>query len=64
MLSTGIPKLFWLYKSKTVLGRIAELNAALASNPTEEEEERIIIELNKMNKLKVTLSNHLKRLII
>ena len=64
MLSTGIPKLFWLYKSKTVMNRIAELNAALASNPTEEEMVKIVLELTEMNRLKVTLSNHLGRLII
>ena len=64
MLSTGIPKLFWLYKSKTVMNRIAELNAALANNPTEDEMVKIVLELTEMNRLKVTLSNHLGRLII
>ena len=64
MLSTGIPKLFWLYKSKTVINRIAELNAALANNPTEDEMVKIVLELTEMNRLKVTLSNHLGRLII
>ena len=64
MLSTGIPKLLWLYKSKTVMGRIAELHAALEANPSEEEILDIMQELSNMNKLKVALSNHLKRLII
>ena len=64
MLATGIPKLFWLYKSKTVMGRIAELNAALERCQTEDEQLEIMQELNNMNKLKVTLSNHLGRLII
>ena len=64
MLATGIPKLLWLYKSKTVMGRIAELHAALENNPSEDQVLEIMQELNNMNKLKVALSNHLKRLII
>ena len=64
MLATGIPKLLWLYKSKTVMGRIAELHAALEANPTEEQVLEIMQELSHMNKLKVALSNHLKRTII
>ena len=64
MLATGIPKLLWLYKSKTVMGRIAELHAALETNPTEEQVLEIMQELSHMNKLKVALSNHLKRTII
>ena len=64
MLSTGIPKLLWLYTSKTGMGRIAELHAALEANPSEEEILDIMQELSNMNKLKVALSNHLKRLII
>lgn len=64
MLATGIPKLLWLYKSKTVMGRIAELHAALEANPSEEEILDIMQELSNMNKLKVALSNHLKRTII
>ena len=64
MLATGIPKLLWLYKSKTVMGRIAELNAALENNPSDEDILDIMQELNNMNKLKVALSTHLKRLII
>ncbi len=64
MLAVGIPKLLWLYKSKTVSGRIAELNAMLENNPSDEDVLSIMQELNNMNKLKVTLSTHLKRLII
>lgn len=64
MLATGIPKLLWLYKSKTIMGRIAELNAALEASQTEDEQLEIMQELNNMNKLKVALSTHLKRLII
>ena len=64
MLATGIPKLLWLYKSKTVMGRIAELHAALENNPSEDQVLEIMQELNNMNKLKVALSTHLKRLII
>ena len=64
MLATGIPTLLWLYKSKTVMGRIAELHAALENNPSEDQVLEIMQELNNMNKLKVALSNHLKRLII
>ena len=64
MLSSGIPKLIWLYKSRFVVGRIAELNAILASDHTEEQETDCLRELTRLNKLKVTIANQLKRLII
>ena len=64
MLATGIRKLLWLYKSKTVMDRIEELNIALQANPNEEEMFDLLQELSHMNKLKVALSNHLKRPII
>ena len=64
MLATGIRKLLWLYKSKTVMDRIEELNIALQANPGEEEMFDLIQELSHMNKLKVALSNHLKRTLI
>ena len=64
MLAEGVPKLLWLYKSRMVLARIAELNAALASNPTEEEAEQLLIELSRLNRLKVQIANHLGRAII
>ena len=64
MLATGIPKLVWLYKSRVVTGRIAELNAALEAGPTEDEALSILQEMAHMNKMKVALSNHIGRLFI
>ena len=64
MLAEGIPKLIWLYKSRIIMGRIAELNALLASNASEEEMLEYLKELNHMNQLKVQIANHLGRTII
>lgn len=64
MLSTGVPKLMWLYKSKRVTARIDEINAALATTTDEDEQEQLLLELSRMNSLKVTISNHLGRLFL
>ena len=64
MLADGIPKLLWLYKSRTILARIAELNAKLTNDLTEEQMEEILLELSHLNKLKVQIANHLGRPII
>ncbi|MBQ5844948.1 MAG: DNA primase [Alistipes sp.] len=65
MLSTGIPKLLWLYKAKVTLSRIAEINQRLASDSlTEDEFETLLIELTNLNRLKVSISNHLGRTLI
>ena len=64
MLATGIPKLIWLYKSRILTARIAEINAILASNPSDEKVEECLLELAHLNKLKVSISNHVGRLII
>lgn len=64
MLAEGIPKLIWLYKSRIIMGRIAELNALLASEASEEDMLEYLKELNHMNQLKVQIANHLGRTII
>ena len=64
MLAEGIPKLIWLYKSRIIMGRIAELNAMLASDLDEEQMYECLKEYNRMNQLKVQIANHLGRTII
>ena len=64
MLAEGIPKLLWLYKSRTILARIAELNAKLTNDLPEQQVEEILLELSHLNKLKVQIANHLGRPII
>ena len=46
------------------MGRIAELNALLASEASEEDMLEYLKELNHMNQLKVQIANHLGRTII
>ena len=64
MLAEGIPKLIWLYKSRIIMGRIAELNAMLATDLDEEQMYECLKEYNRMNQLKVQIANHLGRTII
>ena len=65
MLSAGIPKLMMLYKSRLVSSRIEEVNHTLATAAENSPEaEQALRELTQLNKLKVSLSNHLKRTII
>lgn len=64
MLAEGVPKLLWLYKSRIIMGRIAELNALLVSDASEEQMLEYLKELNRMNQLKVQIANHLGRTII
>ena len=65
MLSAGIPKLMMLYKSRLISSRIEEVNHTLATAAENSPEaEQALRELTQLNKLKVSLSNHLKRTII
>lgn len=64
MLSTGIPKLMWLYKSRIITSRIERLHSELAQSPAEERVEEIVKELAQLNQLKVTISHHIRRTII
>ena len=65
MLSAGIPKLMMLYKSRLVSSHIEEVNRKLATAAENSPEaEQALRELAQLNKLKVSLSNHLKRTII
>ena len=65
MLSSGIPKLMMLYKSRLVSSHIEEVNRKLAEAPENSPEaEQALRELTQLNRLKVSLSNHLGRTII
>jgi DNA primase len=65
MLSSGIPKLMMLYKSRLVSSHIEEVQRKLAESPENSPEaEEALRELTQLNRLKVSLSNHLGRTII
>lgn len=64
MLSAGIPKLMWLYKSRMIVARIDELHAELASGASDSRAEEIVKELATLNQLKVKISHYINRTII
>lgn len=65
MLAVGVPKAVTLYKSKVIERLIAEQQARLAdATLSEEEQQRILRMLSKLNGMKVTISKKLQRLIL
>lgn len=64
ILAVGVPKAVTLYKSKVVEGLIAELQARLAGELSEEEETEIMQRLAGYNRVKVSIARKLQRLIL
>ncbi len=65
MLAVGVPKAVTLYKSKVVEALTRELQARLAAGGLSDEEESDVVQrLDNYNRVKVTISKKLKRLIL
>ncbi len=65
VISRGVIKAILLYKSKSLEKMIKSLNTELASGDAEDQRELdILMELSKMNDIKVQLAHQLKRLIL
>lgn len=64
ILAVGVPKAVTLYKSKVVEGLIAELQARLAGELSEEKETEIMQRLAGYNRVKVSIARKLQRLIL
>ena len=65
ILAAGVPKAITLYKSKVIERLIKEQEALLAdAGLPEEEQDKILMQLSKLNEIKVMLANKLQRLIL
>lgn len=63
VLAAGVPKVLLLYKSKIVVGRIEEIEAALHDESiTDEQQAELLQYLCELNTLKVALSQQLRRM--
>ena len=65
ILATGIPKALGLFKLKTISNRIMQLQAQLQDSTLDDDKlSEIVLQLSKLNKIKVVISKHLQRTII
>ena len=65
ILATGIPKALGLFKLKTISNRIMQLQAQLQDSTLDDDKlSEIVLQLSKLNQIKVVISKHLQRTII
>lgn len=65
ILATGIPKALGLFKLKDISNRIMRLQAQLQDSSLDDDQiSEIVLQLSKLNQIKVVISKHLQRPII